>query len=93
MAGSLISNNTTIKMSGGSTDAAGGSFSTSASEYAILTMSSSAASNTIQIGNFIHTTASGATIETYYIPPGVTITWTQNSGNIYVSYVIFTNSP
>lgn len=89
-----VSNNTTIKISGGSTDAGSGSFAgTTASEYAILTMSSSASGNTIQIGNFIHTTATGATIETYYIPPGVAVTWTQNSGNIYVSYVVFANSP
>ena len=88
MAGTIFSNNTTIKISGGgtsTTSAAGTIFTTASNEYAIVTISA----GTISVGGATFTGATTAT--NLYVGPSKTVIW--NVGTIAVSWVIFTNTP
>lgn len=87
-----FSSNSSIKMVGGGSAAAisGSIFSTTSSQYAILTLSLNNG-DIVTYGSATVTATTNASNYTLYIPPSTTVS--RSSGTINCSWVIFTNSP
>lgn len=85
-----VSINQTIKIIGGGSTSSGGSFSTSSTQYAIVTAGGANAIVTVGSATFT-VNASNTSIANVYVPPSKSVTLSSSAGQSF-SWVIFENN-